>query len=127
MDVYGIMIAGSPPRHHTRLEDEHQLVNGIVSTTGSAITASSSNTAAPPLPQKRLRKSRGRGLRTKTGCLTCRSRHKKCDEERTYPSEKGSCIRPVSSAAYPCRDSRHAKTCCSCLAAVLSYFLCFLV
>ncbi|KAI1084581.1 hypothetical protein F5B20DRAFT_522227 [Whalleya microplaca] len=32
------------------------------------------------LPKKRVRKSRGRGLRTKTGCLTCRKRHKKCDE-----------------------------------------------
>ncbi|KAJ2904896.1 hypothetical protein MKZ38_006937 [Zalerion maritima] len=29
---------------------------------------------------KRQRKSRSRGLRTKTGCLTCRKRHKKCDE-----------------------------------------------
>ncbi|KAK8062728.1 fungal transcriptional regulatory protein [Apiospora hydei] len=29
---------------------------------------------------KRMRKSRSRGLRTRTGCLTCRSRHKKCDE-----------------------------------------------
>ncbi|KAM5357038.1 hypothetical protein ACJZ2D_016677 [Fusarium nematophilum] len=32
--------------------------------------------------KKRLRKSRGRGLRTNTGCLTCRKRHKKCDERR---------------------------------------------
>lgn len=31
-------------------------------------------------PKKRIRKSRGRGLRAKTGCLTCRKRHKKCDE-----------------------------------------------
>ncbi|ORY54842.1 uncharacterized protein BCR38DRAFT_357512 [Pseudomassariella vexata] len=31
-------------------------------------------------PRKRVRKSRSRGLRTKTGCLTCRKRHKKCDE-----------------------------------------------
>ncbi|CAJ2499921.1 Uu.00g027740.m01.CDS01 [Anthostomella pinea] len=30
--------------------------------------------------KKRIRKSRSRGLRTKTGCLTCRKRHKKCDE-----------------------------------------------
>ncbi|KAI1362310.1 hypothetical protein F5Y08DRAFT_312401 [Xylaria arbuscula] len=42
---------------------------------------------AGPLPRgktaqkKRSRKSRSRGLRTKTGCLTCRSRHKKCDEK----------------------------------------------
>ncbi|OAA35506.1 Fungal transcriptional regulatory protein [Beauveria brongniartii RCEF 3172] len=33
-------------------------------------------------PRKRARKSRGTGLRTTTGCLTCRKRHKKCDEER---------------------------------------------
>ncbi|KAL1854956.1 hypothetical protein VTK73DRAFT_8629 [Phialemonium thermophilum] len=30
--------------------------------------------------RKKPRKSRGRGLRTTTGCLTCRKRHKKCDE-----------------------------------------------
>ncbi|KAL8404504.1 hypothetical protein RB594_009385 [Gaeumannomyces avenae] len=38
----------------------------------------------PPGPKrakKRIRKPRGRGLRTKTGCLTCRKRHKKCDEQ----------------------------------------------
>ncbi|KXH42396.1 hypothetical protein CSAL01_04888 [Colletotrichum salicis] len=33
-------------------------------------------------PKKRVRKPRGRGLRTKTGCLTCRERHKKCDEQQ---------------------------------------------
>ncbi|KAK7994118.1 hypothetical protein PG989_007499 [Apiospora arundinis] len=33
-----------------------------------------------PSKPKRQRKSRSRGLRTRTGCLTCRSRHKKCDE-----------------------------------------------
>ncbi|KAH8682131.1 hypothetical protein BX600DRAFT_447820 [Xylariales sp. PMI_506] len=31
-------------------------------------------------PKKRVRKSRSKGLRCKTGCLTCRKRHKKCDE-----------------------------------------------
>ncbi|KAH6695277.1 hypothetical protein F5X68DRAFT_163536 [Plectosphaerella plurivora] len=35
-----------------------------------------------PAPKKRIRKPRGRGLRTKTGCLTCRKRHKKCDEKQ---------------------------------------------
>ncbi|TDZ44791.1 Adhesion and hyphal regulator 1 [Colletotrichum trifolii] len=34
------------------------------------------------LPKKRIRKPRGRGLRTKTGCITCRQRHKKCDEKQ---------------------------------------------
>ncbi|KAK1978915.1 hypothetical protein LZ30DRAFT_198097 [Colletotrichum cereale] len=37
---------------------------------------------ATTLPKKRIRKPRGRGLRTKTGCLTCRERHKKCDEKQ---------------------------------------------
>ncbi|KAL4807943.1 hypothetical protein BDV18DRAFT_159151 [Aspergillus unguis] len=32
--------------------------------------------------KKRIRKPRGRGLRTNTGCLTCRTRHKKCDEQK---------------------------------------------
>ncbi|KAH8176978.1 fungal specific transcription factor domain-containing protein [Sarocladium implicatum] len=32
--------------------------------------------------KKRARKTRGRGLRTRTGCLTCRKRHKKCDERQ---------------------------------------------
>ncbi|KAI0153698.1 putative Zn(II)2Cys6 transcription factor [Pestalotiopsis sp. NC0098] len=36
--------------------------------------------AVKPAKPKRIRKSRSRGLRTKTGCLTCRKRHKKCDE-----------------------------------------------
>ncbi|TDZ15706.1 Adhesion and hyphal regulator 1 [Colletotrichum orbiculare MAFF 240422] len=35
-----------------------------------------------PLPKKRIRKPRGRGLRNKTGCITCRQRHKKCDEKQ---------------------------------------------
>ncbi|KAF9869570.1 hypothetical protein CkaCkLH20_12963 [Colletotrichum karsti] len=38
--------------------------------------------AAASAPKKRIRKPRGRGLRTKTGCLTCRERHKKCDEKQ---------------------------------------------
>ncbi|KAK1533059.1 uncharacterized protein CCOS01_05042 [Colletotrichum costaricense] len=38
--------------------------------------------AASAPPKKRVRKPRGRGLRTKTGCLTCRERHKKCDEQQ---------------------------------------------
>ncbi|KAJ9133450.1 Zn(II)2Cys6 transcription factor [Pleurostoma richardsiae] len=31
--------------------------------------------------RRKPRESRSRGLRTKTGCLTCRRRHKKCDEQ----------------------------------------------
>jgi hypothetical protein len=30
----------------------------------------------------RNRKSRGQGLRTRTGCITCRKRHLKCDEQK---------------------------------------------
>ncbi|KAL4800793.1 hypothetical protein BDV19DRAFT_375466 [Aspergillus venezuelensis] len=36
----------------------------------------------PKVVKKRIRKPRGRGLRTNTGCLTCRTRHKKCDERK---------------------------------------------
>ncbi|KAH6973432.1 hypothetical protein BKA56DRAFT_98685 [Ilyonectria sp. MPI-CAGE-AT-0026] len=42
--------------------------------------ASSDPDAKAPA-RKKARKSRSRGLRTKTGCLTCRQRHKKCDEQ----------------------------------------------
>ncbi|OQE20863.1 hypothetical protein PENFLA_c015G09575 [Penicillium flavigenum] len=34
----------------------------------------------PPYRRSRVRKSRGRGLRTTNGCITCRKRHLKCDE-----------------------------------------------
>ncbi|KAE9363811.1 hypothetical protein N431DRAFT_431996 [Stipitochalara longipes BDJ] len=40
---------------------------------------------ARPLSRKpRHRQSRGRGLRKTTGCITCRRRHVKCDEERPH-------------------------------------------
>ncbi|KAI0144494.1 hypothetical protein GGR57DRAFT_332554 [Xylariaceae sp. FL1272] len=50
---------------------------------GGVTTHDTSNGSAPgeEAPKKRIRKSRSRGLRTKTGCLTCRKRHKKCDEK----------------------------------------------
>ncbi|KAL7270044.1 hypothetical protein RUND412_007257 [Rhizina undulata] len=35
---------------------------------------------APPPPKKRVRRSTAKGLRVKTGCITCRRRHLKCDE-----------------------------------------------
>ncbi|KAF8850768.1 hypothetical protein BDZ45DRAFT_602390 [Acephala macrosclerotiorum] len=39
----------------------------------------------PTTPRKpRNRQSRGKGLRKTTGCITCRRRHVKCDEERPY-------------------------------------------
>ncbi|KAI1262806.1 hypothetical protein F5Y18DRAFT_396345 [Xylariaceae sp. FL1019] len=48
------------------------------------VTTPDTNAGSAPgdeAPKKRIRKSRSRGLRTKTGCLTCRKRHKKCDEK----------------------------------------------
>ncbi|KAL2857995.1 fungal-specific transcription factor domain-containing protein [Aspergillus pseudoustus] len=38
------------------------------------------DTISTPIRLSRNRKSRGRGLRTTTGCSTCRKRHLKCDE-----------------------------------------------
>ncbi|KAJ5081533.1 hypothetical protein NUU61_009797, partial [Penicillium alfredii] len=35
-----------------------------------------------PYRRPRIRKSRGRGLRTTNGCITCRKRHLKCDETK---------------------------------------------
>ncbi|THW15474.1 hypothetical protein D6D23_08953 [Aureobasidium pullulans] len=35
-----------------------------------------------PRSVARVRKSKGKGLRTRTGCTTCRERHVKCDETR---------------------------------------------
>uniref|UniRef100_L2FE30 Zn 2cys6 transcription factor n=1 Tax=Colletotrichum fructicola (strain Nara gc5) TaxID=1213859 RepID=L2FE30_COLFN len=56
--------------------------------------------AAPP--KKRIRKPRrGRGLRTKTGCLTCRERHKKCDEKQ--PDAAGRQASPSVSVTEPPR------------------------
>lgn len=42
-------------------------------------------------PAKKPRKSRGRGLRTNTGCIVCRKRHMKCDELKPQcgPCAKG--------------------------------------
>ncbi|KAL2870459.1 Zn(II)2Cys6 transcription factor [Aspergillus lucknowensis] len=40
------------------------------------------NNTPSPVRLSRNRKSRGRGLRTTTGCATCRKRHLKCDEVR---------------------------------------------
>ncbi|KAK9420792.1 hypothetical protein SUNI508_00883 [Seiridium unicorne] len=47
----------------------------------SEASAGGIDTESRPGKQRRIRKSRSRGLRTKTGCLTCRARHKKCDEK----------------------------------------------
>lgn len=46
---------------------------------------------ASTVRRKRPRSSRSRGLRTTTGCQTCRSRHMKCDEAKPVcgPCAKG--------------------------------------
>ncbi|KAH8596272.1 hypothetical protein B0O99DRAFT_619983 [Bisporella sp. PMI_857] len=46
-------------------------------------------TSATPGQRKAPRKSRSKGLRCKTGCITCRKRHKKCDEQNP---RCGSCV-----------------------------------
>jgi len=38
--------------------------------------------SAPKPRRTRSRKTRGQGLRTRTGCMTCRKRHLKCDEQK---------------------------------------------
>ena len=53
----------------------------------------------PPIKKiRRLRKSRSAGLRCRTGCTTCRQRHKKCDE--SHPT-CGNCTRSGRSCIYP--------------------------
>ncbi|RVD83671.1 uncharacterized protein DFL_005450 [Arthrobotrys flagrans] len=46
------------------------------------VNQTTSSGSVSPAPKRRQRKSRARGLRTKTGCITCRKRHMKCSEER---------------------------------------------
>ncbi|PYI06993.1 hypothetical protein BO78DRAFT_429277 [Aspergillus sclerotiicarbonarius CBS 121057] len=46
----------------------------------------------------RIRKSRGRGLRTKNGCITCRKRHLKCDEIKPVC---GPCAKKDKACEYP--------------------------
>ncbi|KAL4977574.1 hypothetical protein BDW66DRAFT_165476 [Aspergillus desertorum] len=48
--------------------------------------------------KKRIRKPRGRGLRTNTGRLTCRTRHKKCDERKP---RCGPCTNSDRDCIYP--------------------------
>ncbi|KAL4922304.1 fungal-specific transcription factor domain-containing protein [Aspergillus aurantiobrunneus] len=50
-----------------------------------------------PVRLSRGRKSRGRGLRTNTGCATCRKRHLKCDEVRPTC---GPCLKVNRQCAY---------------------------
>ncbi|KAL4921370.1 hypothetical protein BDW62DRAFT_208373 [Aspergillus aurantiobrunneus] len=61
--------------------------------------------------KKRIRKPRGRGLRTNTGCLTCRNRHKKCDEGRP---RCGPCTNSDRDCVYPgAADAPRAETAAS--------------
>lgn len=48
-------------------------------------------------PRTRERKPRGRGLRTRTGCMTCRKRHLKCDEDKPIC---GPCVRSNHTCVY---------------------------
>ncbi|RVX69130.1 hypothetical protein B0A52_06843 [Exophiala mesophila] len=48
-------------------------------------------------PRTRERKPRGRGLRTRTGCITCRKRHLKCNEEKPIC---GPCVRSNQTCVY---------------------------
>ncbi|KAL5050532.1 hypothetical protein BDW71DRAFT_102098 [Aspergillus fruticulosus] len=52
----------------------------------------------------RGRKSRGRGLRTKTGCTTCRKRHLKCDEVKPVC---GPCLKVSRQCDYSQSSSHH--------------------
>ncbi|KAF9888295.1 hypothetical protein FE257_008868 [Aspergillus nanangensis] len=51
-----------------------------------------------PHQRQRPRKSRGRGLRTTSGCRTCRRRHLKCDEAKPIC---GACARKDTICEYP--------------------------
>jgi hypothetical protein len=55
------------------------------------------------------KKGRGRGLRTRSGCLTCRKRHVKCDEARPACTQ---CTRNRKTCSYVSREdgSRAATT-----------------
>ncbi|KAL2803271.1 hypothetical protein BJX63DRAFT_437072 [Aspergillus granulosus] len=57
--------------------------------------------------KKRIRKPRGRGLRARTGCLTCRTRHRKCDE--TKP-RCGQCTLADRECVYATPDSQSQST-----------------
>ncbi|KAL4873050.1 hypothetical protein BDV12DRAFT_115907 [Aspergillus spectabilis] len=50
-----------------------------------------------PVRLSRNRKSRGRGLRTNTGCVTCRKRHLKCDEGKPVC---GPCLKVSRQCSY---------------------------
>ncbi|OJZ80536.1 hypothetical protein ASPFODRAFT_85851 [Aspergillus luchuensis CBS 106.47] len=56
-----------------------------------------------PCRRPRTRKSRGRGLRTKNGCITCRKRHLKCDEVKPIC---GPCVKKDKTCEYPASGRR---------------------
>ncbi|GLA30966.1 hypothetical protein AnigIFM63326_009401 [Aspergillus niger] len=56
-----------------------------------------------PYRRPRMRKSRGRGLRTKNGCITCRKRHLKCDEIKPIC---GPCVKKDKTCEYPASGRR---------------------
>ncbi|KAL2819512.1 hypothetical protein BJX63DRAFT_11958 [Aspergillus granulosus] len=65
-------------------------------------TSTSTSITRRPGDKRRIRPSRGRGLRTSTGCLTCRERRVKCDDG------KPSCLR-CSKSGRVCRYRQPAE------------------
>ncbi|CAK4031200.1 Zn(II)2Cys6 transcription factor like [Lecanosticta acicola] len=66
-----------------------------------SVAASIADVTNSGVPVRKPRKSRGRGLRTTTGCSICRKRHMKCDEVKPVcgPCSKGN--RPCVYGALP--------------------------
>ncbi|KAF4619046.1 hypothetical protein G7Y89_g14800 [Cudoniella acicularis] len=56
--------------------------NGSQLLSDGGINLSMGDEASTPTRRARNRQSRGRGLRKTTGCIICRKRHVKCDEEK---------------------------------------------
>lgn len=78
------------------------------SSTLSALAMSlSSNDSAKKPTRTRERKPRGRGLRTRTGCLTCRKRHLKCNEAKPVC---GPCTRSNHSCVYADPSAPHSDS-----------------
>ncbi|KAB2575465.1 L-rhamnose-1-dehydrogenase [Lasiodiplodia theobromae] len=66
-----------------------QLLDSRIASPNNTVSVTTVRTFAPIMTdtaaerrarRARTRKPRGRGLRTRTGCITCRKRHVKCDE-----------------------------------------------
>ncbi|KAL4757625.1 uncharacterized protein BDW70DRAFT_171160 [Aspergillus foveolatus] len=108
VDHYKAMYGGNAPkpkifRTDKAERDSETLRNGRLRIIQDGILARPPRLAgimdAPAkIVKKRIRKPRGRGLRTNTGCLTCRTRHKKCDERKP---RCGPCTNSDRDCVYP--------------------------